>query len=634
MGFAAGFQVGAQAVERGLKMREEDKLKRELAQAYAKPEEFTDYTPEQTRQIQGLQAAGGYDVQAIPGAEGQAPTLRYSARPGSMYYDDMGQPEAPIEIAPQRVQRYGGQTVAGQFDPTQLQGLQMREAARVVGASGDPVRAAQMLAEANRIDRDAEDRAYQARIRPIQEEQLRQQGILTGGQITEMNRNQARTKKIDDVDADVAQWQSKRLLDPNTNELRQPTMDDNIAALQYRATALQKAGLAKEATDSLRDYQGFAVNQITLDEKQRNSQLGGVAAAIAAGDLGPAAAFYDRYVLDGAKVTGMKTDPKTGAVTVSRVRDDGEPMPDKVIKGGANELLAALNSFKDPMALYNYSQNEFKNNLDLRKTVATEQTAKSTIGLNAAKTAQTTAQTKILNMNLEGNEKARELQTALANLDEADPMFATKQSNLIAQFNALNAAPGKSIPMGGAGGKKGGSVLQTPVDLKKNDDGTYTAFAKDGGQALYNTFNGETIPLGMEVDTYKGMKEAAKKNGVGLVAGEDNGRLVVKFTGADGKFYDDAEKAKYAKPAKPAAQPGGLDTSRTTVVQPAAEPTAPTPKPVRQPGESFTEFRDRTVAWDENRMAYERFMTEQRLRGQLSGNAAGLRRPLVDQPVR
>jgi hypothetical protein len=47
----------------------------------------------------------------------------------------------------------------------------------------------------------------------------------------------------------------------------------------------------------------------------------------------------------------MKTDPKTGAITVSRVRDDGQPMPDKVVKGGANEVLAALNSFKDPMGV-------------------------------------------------------------------------------------------------------------------------------------------------------------------------------------------------------------------------------------------------------------------------------------------
>lgn len=63
----------------------------------------------------------------------------------------------------------------------------------------------------------------------------------------------------------------------------------------------------------------------------------------------------------------MKADPKTGAITVSRVRDDGTPMPDRVIKGGTNELLATLNTFKDPTALYTFSQNEFNNNLKLEE---------------------------------------------------------------------------------------------------------------------------------------------------------------------------------------------------------------------------------------------------------------------------
>ena len=109
-------------------------------------------------------------------------------------------------------------------------------------------------------------------------------------------------------------------------------------------------------------------------------------------------------------------------------------------------------------------------------------------------------------------------------------------------------------------------------DQKKNDDGTYTAFDKATGQALYNTLNGEPIPLGMDTDTYQGMKKAAQSNGVKLVAGEDNGRLVLKFQGADGQYYDDPAKAKYAKPqaggAKPDATPdaalrGGLKTPPT-----------------------------------------------------------------------
>jgi len=358
-GLAGGFGTGLQFGQAMRQRRMED----DLAQAYAKPEEFTDYTPEQQRQIRELQASGAYDVSAIPGAEGAAPTLRYAPRQGLDLQGDMPAVEgAYIDVAPQQVQRYGGQTTAGRFDPTQLRGLQMQEASRVLGSYGDVRGAAALQAQAAEQEYRAEDRAYQARIRPEQEKQLLQQGILTQGQIDDRQKLRDREVKVETVDTDVAGFMSKRLTGPD-GEMRQPSMDDNIAALQYRATALQKAGLNKEATDSLKDYQGFAVNQIRLDEAQRNSQLGAVAAAIAQGDLGPAKAFYDRFVVDGAKVIDMKTDPKTGAITVSRVRDDGTKLPDKVIKGGANELLAALNSFKDPMSLYNFSQNEFTNNL-------------------------------------------------------------------------------------------------------------------------------------------------------------------------------------------------------------------------------------------------------------------------------
>jgi hypothetical protein len=451
-GLAGGFQTGLQLGEQLRKRRMED----ELAKAYAKPESYVDYTPEQIKQIQGLQASGAYDVTAVPGAEGQAPTLRYTPRQGLDTGEVPMQAGAAIDIAPQQVQRYGNQTVAGQFDPTQLRGIQMREAAGVLGRYGDVRGAAALEAQ-------AEEQAYQARIRPLQEEQLKQQGLLTAGKIREMNKTQERDTKLEAVDADVAKWQSSRLIDPSTNEPRQPTMDDNIAALQYRATALQKAGLAKEATESLRDYQGFAVNQITLDEKQRNAQLGPVAAAIAAGDLGPAAAFYDRYVLDGAKVTGMKTDPKSGAITVSRVRDDGTALPDKVIKGGANELLAALNSFKDPMSLYNFSQNEFKNNLDLRKTVSAEKADNATVGLRNAQIDQIKAAEKNADERVEVSRKFAELTPE----EQAGP----KGQGLIKQFNLLNVKAGGQVSIGPAP-KAAGPEKMSDLD-KKNLDRYY-----------------------------------------------------------------------------------------------------------------------------------------------------------------
>ena len=108
-GLTGGFQTGLQLGQQLRQRRQED----ELAKVYAKPEEFTDYTPEQMQEIQRLQSSGAYDVQAIPGAEGAVPTLRFAPRQGI----ELGQGEmlaAPTEIAPQRVQRYGSQTVGGQ----------------------------------------------------------------------------------------------------------------------------------------------------------------------------------------------------------------------------------------------------------------------------------------------------------------------------------------------------------------------------------------------------------------------------------------------------------------------------------------------------------------------------------------
>lgn len=590
---------------------------------------------ERLREAMGLTPQAMEQRQATPEelSRAQAETQGLAAQDAAMFGltpQDQGMyaPQMPVEGQRIGATQYGlgGQTYNRMPTQQEIDSARYAAAANVIGER-DPAAAFRMRQEQVRMQREAE-------LAPLQLEQLRgsiagqaQQGILTSGQITEMNRNQARTKKIDDVDADVAQWQSKRLLDPNTNELRQPTMDDNIAALQYRATALQKAGLAKEATDSLRDYQGFAVNQIKLDETQRNSQLGAVAAAIAAGDLNPAVAFYDRYVLDGAKVTGMKTDPKTGAITVSRVRDDGAPMPDKVIKGGANELLAALNSFKDPMALYNYSQNEFTNNLNLRKTVAAEQTATSTVALNNARASQINQMNNALATNLKNSEEAKTIQAQFSLLDDTNDPGGSKRQGLITQFNMLSVKAGGTIPTTGGKGKTG--VLQTPVELKKQDDGTYTAFSKDGGRALYNTFNGEPIPLGMEVTEYKAMKDAAKKNGVELYRVEDNGALGLAFVGPDGQPYKDLEKAKYSKPAKSVAaetKPSGLNTA--TVVQ-ATAPTPPTEKPVKASGESFESFRNRTIAWDRNRIAYDQMLSEQQLRERLSNNALGLQRPLA-----
>lgn len=408
-GLAGGFGTGLQF---GQAMRERDERERLREAMGLTPQamEQRQATPEELSRAQA-------EAQGL--AAEDARTFGLTPQDQAMYA-----PQMPVEGQRIGATQYGlgGQTFSRMPTQQEIEAARYSAAANVI-AERDP-------AAAMRMRREMEDQAYQSRIRPMQEEQMRQQGILTQGQIEDRAKVRGREAKLEAVDADVAQWQTNRLLDPNTNEARQPTMDDNIAALQYRATALQKAGLSKEATDSLRDYQGFAVNQITLDEKQRNAQLGPVAAAIAAGDLGPAAAFYDRYVLDGAKVTGMKSDPKTGAITVSRVRDDGTAMPDKVIKGGANELLAALNSFKDPMALYNFSQNEFKNNLDLKKFGLLER-ADARQAASAAEAKLSPIEKNVAGLKRLGVNVTPAMVESLAGLDKADSPRLKAQLDVI-----------------------------------------------------------------------------------------------------------------------------------------------------------------------------------------------------------
>jgi hypothetical protein len=333
MGFAAGFQVGASAVERGLKMREEDKLKRDLAAAYAKPEEFTDYTPEQTRQIQGLQAAGGYDVQAVPGAEGQAPTLRYSARPESMYYDDMGQPEAPIEIAPQRVQRYGGQTVAGQFDPAQLRGLQMREAARVLGASGDVRGAAALEAQAEDFTTKAADREYQARMRPMEEKAAGLRNELTQSQLTEAQSRAGRIKILDE-----ARTVSQKIIDDRIAKTGATQLgpDDYSAAEQAQIQFLQTKGYGDEADKIVSSRNARIRDQITTESTQAQQAI---SAAISSNNLDMLGKAYDRFVHDGAKVVKVR-EGEDGKIYIDRVLDNGGEVEPVVFKN-RQELFAA-----------------------------------------------------------------------------------------------------------------------------------------------------------------------------------------------------------------------------------------------------------------------------------------------------
>jgi hypothetical protein len=211
------------------------------------------------------------------------------------------------------------------------------------------------------------------------------------------------------------------------------------------------------------------------------------------------------------------------------------------------------------------------------KAVADQALVPSTAARNNAAAAASTAMSRMTNLSIENRAEAGKL---VEKWNDLTPEEQTGPKGLALQreFNMLNVKAGATVPLGGTPRETKGGIMKVPVEQKKNEDGTYTAFAKDGGQALYNTINGEAIPLGMDAATYARMKQEASTNRVKLMIGEDsNGRLAAKFVGADGQFYDNVKEASQAKaaPKKDTAAPAATSTAPAA----SAIPTeAPTPK--------------------------------------------------------
>ena len=198
------------------------------------------------------------------------------------------------------------------------------------------------------------------------------QNRAAGLQVNKLQRDENTENKILEVDKQAGDFLTKRLTGED-GTARAATPDDMIAQIQHRATLLQKNGMGREAINAMKDWQSVAANAIQLNTAQRNEDLGRAAYAVGQGNFEPAKQFYDKHVMDGAKTTGIVQN-KDGSITVSRVRDDGVKLPDTKVQS-ANALLATMNSFRDPMSLYNFSQNEFKNNLMIRELDIKQQSA-------------------------------------------------------------------------------------------------------------------------------------------------------------------------------------------------------------------------------------------------------------------
>jgi hypothetical protein len=442
MGFASGFQVGSQAVERGIKLREEEQLKQQLADVYKAPTSGLNYTSDQMAEMRRMQGTGSYDIEAVPGAEGQAPTLRYTPKQG-LDYGDAGA-GLPTDFAPQQVQMYGGRSVAGQFDPAALQGLQARRAAEVVGASGDFRGAAQLQADALRMEREAQEA-------PLRFQNLRQQVTLGGQQIE---------SGVLDIDAKQrARAANIRTDSFNTWQAANPNATPTEMFTEARRLGMpvdEQFKIASSVT-GLKET-SLKNNELAIKEMVQNKSLDQLTQM-----------HKDNDLLDPGSHFEVIRDKKNGQVTLQRVDSKtGKAMGGPTFTGSEAEATRYLyTAATAPETVVDFTTNLDKAKAAIAASKATLTSAMAQANAANARVNLTKSQQTQLDELNDARKKALGFAEKFEELDEKDKA-GEKGRNLIKQFNLYNSK---------AGGQTGLERMQAPE--KRVSDAAVASYAKD-----------------------------------------------------------------------------------------------------------------------------------------------------------
>jgi hypothetical protein len=317
-GLAGGMQTGLQLGQQLRQRRMED----ELAQVYAKPETSQGYTAEDGQTMEEYAKSGVYDIvpQYAPAAEGQTQGVftGYQAVPKVGVDAPGNTPLAPISFNQKQVQDYGGRRVAGQFSPEQLQGLQMREAARVMGSYGDPVRAAQLQADAIRMEREAEER-------PLRQRALKTQVEVGESQLRGLGRTEARETGFDTAFDAI-----------NKTEYKTPAERDAAVLAAVSQFKGPEAAAALQANYSTNERNNILTQGAKFDQTIKQARLKGPAAALQAIDE-----LNDSFKLeiDGFKVTQVNNDgTRVPFLQAKNAEEFALSVDSRIKEGGAFEL--------------------------------------------------------------------------------------------------------------------------------------------------------------------------------------------------------------------------------------------------------------------------------------------------------
>lgn len=404
-----------------------------------KPVESTGFTAEQGAQLEAAAKTGQYEI-------------GYDQEKKAYTVTPKNAPDMVGTIAQQGVTDFMGQRTAGSMSEGQVNTARQRAMAGVISKT-DPMQGARLMREVTQGERDDKRFGW---------ESARNEREAKLGQEQDADRELARQ-----IDGEVGTWFKGRLTNPDGTE-RAPTMDDQLASSQYRAARLMASGKAEKAGEVLKDFNAQSLVKIQLEGAQRNEAIGKTAAALSAGDLSAVKDFYNQYIPDGARVTGVERS-KDGGITINRETLDGRPMAPTTMKD-TGQLLSALTTFKDPLALYNWSQNELKNtlavNADKRadradgRAGAAESRAKS--GADEAKTEKTEKAKAAVELYKQNNPgaTAADLEAVRRGIIEASP----KAEGFNAEYKPDAIGSGGSLIQA----DKRGNATITKLDGKGN----------------------------------------------------------------------------------------------------------------------------------------------------------------------
>lgn len=347
-----GLDTGAKLYDRYQAAKQKGEIS---ALASMKPEETTEYSPEDAQQLHDI--ANAKDAQGNPYYQLEAKQdgsygLSMRGEDGSYAQVDGAQ------FKPQMYTEFMGQRIQGGLSPQQES--KMRNAA-IANATMkyDPVQGLQMQRQAAQDAR--EDERY--------------------------GREQKKWEQEDSIAAIDKQlggeWQKR--LTGEDGQMRTPGPQDFVQQAQQRAYALGQAGHFKEANDAYKDALNGGYLQIRLDSAQREEAMGPAITAAYAGNFDGVKDFYNRFIPGGQKVTDIAMG-KDGRLTMTGIGLDGKPSVIGQV-GGVDELAAIVSATKDPMAVYNFAGHQLTRQLQLQSAARAAATHAQNMGLRQEKQA-------------------------------------------------------------------------------------------------------------------------------------------------------------------------------------------------------------------------------------------------------